>query len=74
MTVAELVGQHARATPDGLAFASELERLTWAGYDAWSDRLAGRLVEEGFEPGDRVAIQLPDGPGLGVVPAGADAG
>ena len=64
MTIAELVAAHAAANPDGLAFASEGERLTWDAYDRWSDQLAGHLVAEGFRPGDRVAVKMPDGPGV----------
>src|SRR5215207_938169 len=64
MTISELVAAHARSDPYGLAFASERERLTWRGYDRWSDRLAGDLVARGFRPGDRVAVQLADGPGV----------
>ena len=64
MTIAELVADHATADPDGVAFASEGERLTWAGYDSWSDQLAGHLVAEGFRPGDRVAVQMADGPAV----------
>jgi acyl-CoA synthetase len=65
-TVAGLVAQHARQDADGLAFASEREQMTWADYDRRSDALAGHLVAEGYEPGDRIAVQLPDGPDVHV--------
>jgi acyl-CoA synthetase len=64
MTIAELVARHAAEDPDGLAYATENERLTWQGYDRWSDQLAGDLVARGFHPGDRVAVQMADGPGV----------
>jgi acyl-CoA synthetase len=66
VTIAELVARHAIANPEGLAFASERERLTWEGYDRWSGELAGHLVERGFRPGDRVAVQMADGPAVHV--------
>ena len=62
--IASRVAAHAAADPDGLAFATEDDRLTWAGYRDASDAFAGGLVARGYEPGDRVAVQLPDGPAL----------
>ena len=64
VTIAELVAGHAVADPEGLAYASEDERLTWQDYDRWSDQMAGHLAERGFRPGDRVAVQMADGPGV----------
>src|SRR6476469_9708982 len=63
-TIAELVASHATTSPDGLAFASEGERLSWRDYDRWSDLLAGHLAERGFRTGERVAVQMADGPAL----------
>ena len=47
------------------AFITPTDRLTWSGYDAASDRLAGVLAA-GEEPGGRVAVVLPDVPGVHV--------
>ncbi|MFE7267531.1 amino acid adenylation domain-containing protein [Streptomyces sp. NPDC057592] len=46
-------------TPDAPAVDTEGETLSYAGLDAASDRLAGRLVRAGVEPGDTVALLLP---------------
>lgn len=63
-TVAGVVARNARATPDGIAFAEVAsgDTMTWAEYDERSSQMAASLGE--FEPGDRVALQLPDGPGV----------
>ena len=63
-TVAGIVARNARARPDGIAFveAATDHAMTWAEYDAASSQMAGTLRE--FEPGARVALQLPDGPGV----------
>jgi len=62
--VGELVRRLASSNPDGLAYVSGAESLTWAEYDAAGDRLASDLVGLGLERGDRVAVFLPDGPWL----------
>lgn len=46
----------ARMRPDQPAVVLGGDRLTYAEYKAWSDRVAARLIEDGLEPGDRVAI------------------
>jgi len=63
-TVAGIVASNAYARPDRLAFveAASGETMTWAEYDERSAQMAGSLGE--FEPGARVALQLPDGPGV----------
>ena len=71
-SLATRVAGHAAADPDGLAFVSETEQLTWAGYHQASDAFAGGLVEGGYGPGDRVAVQLPDGPGVHVAFLGCE--
>ena len=40
--------------------------MSWADYARHSDRLAAHLVDLGLEPGERVAVLLPDGPGVHV--------
>jgi acyl-CoA synthetase len=61
-SLGEVVRRHAKSNPDGLAFVTLDEQLSWAGYDAAADRLAGLLVGLGLAAGDRVALQLPDRP------------
>lgn len=44
------------------AFIGDAGVLTWAGLDAASDRVAAAVVAVGHEPGDRVAMMIPDSP------------
>ncbi|WP_406739750.1 non-ribosomal peptide synthetase [Streptomyces atratus] len=49
----------AARTPDAPAVDTDGELLSYAGLDAASDRLAGRLVRAGVAPGHTVALLLP---------------
>lgn len=64
-TIAERVAELATTDPDGIAYVTAASRLTWREYDqtstAWARVLAAR-----FTPGDRVGVQLPDGPDVHV--------
>jgi acyl-CoA synthetase len=64
-TIASLVARRARERPDALAFAEMVsgDAITWREYDEQSSRMAGALGVA-YEPGDRLALQLPDGPGV----------
>ena len=64
-TIARVVARNAAANPDGVAFveATGGGAMTWAEYDARSTRIAAALAAE-YALGDRVALQLPDGPGV----------
>ena len=66
-SLSEFVADWAVTRPDGLAFAAGNDRLTWSEYDRRSTELATVLIERGFEPGDRLAVVLPDGPEVHVV-------
>jgi acyl-CoA synthetase len=57
----ERIAELARTSPDGLAWITPDERVTWARYDEVASAWAGALVDLGLAPGDRVAVQLPDG-------------
>jgi acyl-CoA synthetase len=61
-TVASVVARNARARPEGIAFveAASGEAMTWAEYD---DR-SSHMVRSLGAPGDRVALQIADGPGV----------
>jgi acyl-CoA synthetase len=59
--LADHVARHARERPDAVAFAGPLGNLTWAGYEAASNRIAGALGELGLGRGDRVGVMVPDG-------------
>jgi acyl-CoA synthetase len=60
-TVADLVEQHARNRPGDAAFITMSARMSWDEYRRSSDRLGQALVGSGLEPGERVAVLLPDG-------------
>lgn len=62
--LADVIDAHAARQPDAPAFATHASELTWAQYGLRSDRLAARLCALGLEPGARVAVLLPDGPGV----------
>ena len=63
-TIAGIVARNARDNPDGFAFveAASHATMTWAEYDERSSLMTGGL--EQFASGDRVALQLADGPGV----------
>lgn len=60
-TLADAVAEHAAVRPQQVAFVDDHGPTTWRDYDERSDRLARALVADGIEPGDRVAVLLPDG-------------
>ena len=64
--LAEVVDENAAHAPDAPAFFGDRETLSWDGYRRRSDRLAGQLAALGLERGERVAVWLPDGPGVHV--------
>jgi len=74
VTLARVVAQNARERADGVAFAEVTAgpQLTWREYDERSDRLASALRGFGWERGDRVAFQLPDGGDLHAVMLGIE--
>ena len=57
-----MVARNARTRPDGVAFveAASGASMTWSEYHDHSSRMVGSLGA----PGERVALQLPDGPGV----------
>jgi acyl-CoA synthetase len=61
-TLGDRVALHARAEPDEVAYTTGTKSLTWSEYDRRSSDLAAVLAGNGLEPGDRLAILLPDGP------------
>ena len=66
MSLAEVIEEHARRRPQQVAFREGGRCLRWAEYHQRSERLAALLVQRGLLPGDRVAVLLPDGPGVHV--------
>ncbi|MFJ4341259.1 amino acid adenylation domain-containing protein [Streptomyces sp. NPDC088915] len=55
----ELFDQQVRRTPEAAALVCGESRLTYAELDAWSNRLARRLVREGAGPETLVAVSVP---------------
>jgi acyl-CoA synthetase len=66
-TLADHVAEWARTRPSAPAFVTGDDRMTWAEYDRRSTGLAAVLIDRGFEPGDRLATVLPDGPEVHMV-------
>lgn len=71
-TLADHVAGHASERPGEPAFTTIDGGLTWSQYDATSDTLGQLLVDVGLEPGDRVAIRLPDTPSYHVAQLGCE--
>jgi acyl-CoA synthetase len=65
-TLARVIDHHAQHRPAALALIEGDERLSWGDYARRSDALAAALIGLGLEPGERVAVLLPDGPGVHV--------
>jgi long-chain acyl-CoA synthetase len=61
--VSDLVARAAGQAPDHLAFAESATHaaLSWSQLDAAVNAEARRLLDDGLQPGDRVAIQLATG-------------
>jgi len=66
-TLGDRVALHARVQPAGVAYTTGTKVLTWSEYDRLSTALAALLVSVGLDPGDRLAVLLPDGPTVHVV-------
>jgi acyl-CoA synthetase len=62
--LADVVDAHARSQPDAIAYWADDRRMTWREYARRSNRLARLLVALELAPGERVAVLLPDGPGV----------
>jgi long-chain acyl-CoA synthetase len=60
-SLAGLVRTAARERPDAPAVVAGETRLTWAQLDALVDRAAAGYAGRGLVPGERVAVQLPNG-------------
>jgi long-chain acyl-CoA synthetase len=60
-SLAALVRVAATQRPDAPAVVAGDERLSWAELDAAVDRAAAGYAALGLAPGDRVAVQLPNG-------------
>jgi acyl-CoA synthetase len=70
--LADIVRRNTRSRPGAAAFIGDELRMTWREYDERSTRIAGALIGAGFEPGERIGVQLPDGPAVHAVHLGAE--
>ncbi len=70
--LAEVVGERAVDDPDRAAYLANDARVSWAQYHALSQRLACLLLSVGLERGERIAVLLPDGPGIHIAYLGAE--
>lgn len=55
-TLSSAIAWWARMRPDRHAVVLGGDRLTYAEYKDWSDRIAARLEADGLQPGERVAV------------------
>jgi acyl-CoA synthetase len=71
-TVGRVVAHNASARPDALAFVEAVSgaTMTWREYDTAGDAIAGALARH--PRGERIALQLPDGPDLHAVMLGCE--
>jgi acyl-CoA synthetase len=66
LSLADRIDALARTRPDAHAFLGDAGALSWREYAAHSERFAAHLAALGLAPGERVAVLLPDGPGVHV--------
>ncbi len=72
MTVGALVRAHALSRGREPAFITARTTTSWAGYDNAADRVAALLVSSGVEPGQHVAVVMPDGADVHAAFVGAE--
>lgn len=70
--LAAVVRRNAREQPEGIAFREADRAMTWSEYDDRSTRIACGLVKRGFARGERIGVQLPDGPDVHAVYLGLE--
>ena len=71
MNLATLLTRTAESRPDRVALRLDEATVTYAQLAAASERVAGLLAARGVEPGDRVAVMLPNVPEFASVYYGA---
>jgi len=71
-TVGSIVTARARATPSATAFIADGRRYTWDEYDRDADAIARTILAGGAEPGERIAVMMPDGPAVHAVFVGVE--
>ena len=74
-SLADRIETWAQRKPEAPAFLSPGNTLSWAEYDDGSQQLARAFATEKIRPGERIAVWLPDGPGVHIaLAAGEKAG
>ena len=58
--VTDLLAKHAKDQPDAIAIVDGEHRLSWSRFYQLSQRFAIHLRELGVEPGDFIALQMPN--------------
>jgi non-ribosomal peptide synthetase component E (peptide arylation enzyme) len=58
--VSDLLSERAAESPHAVAIVDEQRRATWAEMDDRVDRVAAGLIGLGLQPGDFIALQLPN--------------
>ncbi|WP_425549235.1 amino acid adenylation domain-containing protein, partial [Allokutzneria multivorans] len=58
LTLARLFEEQAARTPDAVALAEGVRRVTYAELDAWANRVARALIARGVRPESVVGVQL----------------
>ena len=71
-TVSDFVRLHVANQGDKAAYVTPEHSMTYRELDAAADRVAAAIVAAGIQPGDRVAVMLPDGPTIHAVFIGAE--
>ncbi len=72
-TLAQRISDLAERRPDAVAYWGAGQEITWAAYRSASDRVAGLLTSVlALPPGARVAVLLPDGPGVHIALVGCE--
>ena len=71
-TLVDVIRRHAAERPDDPAFIEGEQRMSWREYDERSTRIAAALIRAGFRRGERIGVQLPDGPAVHAVYIGAE--
>lgn len=66
-TLSRVIADNADRNPTGIAFREGSRELSWQDYHERSDRFAGVLAGSDLVPGERVAVWMPDGPGVHAV-------
>lgn len=71
-TVGSLVASWQAVNPNGVAFISDGRRYSWNEYHFDADAIARALLAAEPERGERIAVMMPDGPGVHAVFVGIE--